>query len=65
MALSPDKKESPNFSYGSMDEIATAIAAARGALLIALQLAKVSIAERPESRGAVRYDGSTHIFFDR
>jgi hypothetical protein len=41
------------------DDIATAIAAARGALLIALRLGKVSIAERPESRGGVRYDGST------
>ena len=42
-----------------LDEIASAIAAARGALLIALRLGKGSIAERPESRGAVRYDGST------
>jgi len=48
-----------------MEEIATAIAAARGDLLVALGLGKVSIAERPEGRGAVRYDGSTHIFFDR
>ena len=52
-------------SSGSMEEIATAIAAARGDLLVALGLGKVSIAERPEGRGAVRYDGSTHIFFDR
>ena len=47
------------------DEIATAIARCAGALLIALRLGKVSIAERPESRRAVRYDCSTHIFFDR
>jgi hypothetical protein len=47
------------------DEIATAIAAARGNLLVALRLGKVSIVERPESRRAVRYDGSIHIFFDR
>src|SRR5215813_14640012 len=36
--------------------------AARGGLLIALRLGKVSIAERPESCGSVRYDASTHIF---
>ena len=48
-----------------LDEIATAIAAARGDLLVALRLGKVSIVERPESRRAVRYDGSIHIFFDR
>ena len=57
---------SENFSMVPLDEIATAIAAARGALLmIALRLGKVSIAERPESRGADRYDGCTHILFDR
>src|SRR5262249_50875073 len=50
---------------GSLDEIANAIPAARDALLIALRLGKVSIAERSESCGAVRYDLSTHIFFDR
>ena len=47
------------------DEIATAIAAARGDLLVALRLGKVSIVDRPESGRAVRYDGSIHIFFDR
>ena len=35
-----------------------------GALLIALRVGKVSLAERSESRRAVRYDGSTHLFFD-
>jgi hypothetical protein len=53
------------FSLVPWDEIATAIAAARGDLLVALRLRKVSIAERPESRRAVRYDHSIHIFFDR
>jgi hypothetical protein len=51
----------PTVSVVPADEIAIAIAAARGALMIALRLGRASIAERPESR---RYDGSTHIFFD-
>jgi hypothetical protein len=60
-----DRRSAANWINVPTDEIATAIAAARGALLIALRLGKVSIAERSESCGAVRYDLSTHIFFDR
>jgi|SRR5262245_14552793 len=36
-----------------------------GTLLIALLLGRALVAERSESRRAVRYDHSIHIFFDR